>query len=240
MQGIFKPIRTPSIKEACISRFEELILSGKLSMGQKLPPERELALQLGVGRPVVHESLVDLASKGLVTLIPRVGTVVNDYRKEGSLNLLTSLINYQKGELTPKLLDDLLKVRMLFETENARLAALNRSQEQLRILYKLLKSEEEIDIHDIEAIVGINFDFHHQIALATENLIYPLLLNSFKKLYTNLLAQYYSHQTENSRVWNLHKELVAAIKNRDEKSAMHTMKLLLDHGEEKMKLMNPE
>ena len=52
-----------------------------------------------MSRPVVHEGLVDLAAKGLVTLKPRVGTVVNDFRKEGSLAILNSIINYQQGEI---------------------------------------------------------------------------------------------------------------------------------------------
>ena len=73
MQVLLKPIRTESLKELFIRRFEELILSGKFPIGQKLPSERELALQLNVSRPVVHEGLVDLAAKGLVTMIPRVG-----------------------------------------------------------------------------------------------------------------------------------------------------------------------
>ncbi|MBW1814590.1 MAG: FadR family transcriptional regulator, partial [Deltaproteobacteria bacterium] len=117
MQELLKPIKSESLKEIFISRFENLILSGKLSIGQKLPSERELALQLGVSRPVVHEGLVDLASKGLITLTPRIGTVVNDYRTEGSLAMLTSLFNYHDGQLQPAILESVLDMRMLFERE---------------------------------------------------------------------------------------------------------------------------
>jgi DNA-binding FadR family transcriptional regulator len=130
MQELLKPIKSESLKDICVARLEELILSAKLSTGQKLPSERELALQLGVSRPVVHEGLVDLAAKGLVTMKPRVGTVVNDYRKEGSLFLLTALVNYHQGQLDPNLLRSLLDMRLLFEVETARLAALHRSDEQ--------------------------------------------------------------------------------------------------------------
>jgi len=129
MQELLKPIRTESLKDVFINRFEKLILSGTFPVGQKLPSERELALQLGVSRPVVHEGLLDLAAKGLVTLIPRVGTIVNDYRKEGSLSLLTSLVNYHQGDLEPELLTSLLEMRFLFEVETARLTALNRTKE---------------------------------------------------------------------------------------------------------------
>ncbi len=68
MQDLLKPIHTASLKDVFIKRFEELILSGKFPVGQKLPSERELALQLGVSRPIVHEGLVDLAQAGVVGL----------------------------------------------------------------------------------------------------------------------------------------------------------------------------
>ena len=99
MEELLRPIRKESLKDVFVARFEKLILSGKLSIGEKLPSERELALRLGVSRPVVHDGLMDLVSKGLVSMKPRVGTVVNDYRKEGSLSMLTSLVNYQNGAL---------------------------------------------------------------------------------------------------------------------------------------------
>ncbi len=54
MQELLEPIRTESLKELFIKRFEELILSGKFPIGQKLPSERELALQLNVSRPVAN------------------------------------------------------------------------------------------------------------------------------------------------------------------------------------------
>ena len=75
-----------------------------------MTPERELAVMLRVSRPVVHEGLVDLAAKGLVTLIPRVGTLVNDYRKDGSLAFLASFLNTPEGKLEPGLLDNILSL----------------------------------------------------------------------------------------------------------------------------------
>ena len=128
MQELLAPIQSPSLKDVFIERFESLILSGQLKIGQKLPSERELALRLGVSRPVVHSGLVDLEAKGLIALTPRVGAVVSDYRQEGSLALLNSLVAYQQGRLEPDLQQSLLDVRRLFEVETARLAGSLRSR----------------------------------------------------------------------------------------------------------------
>jgi GntR family transcriptional repressor for pyruvate dehydrogenase complex len=236
MQELLTPIRAESLTDVFIRRFEDLILSGKFPIGQKLPSERELALQLGVSRPVVHEGLVDLAAKGLVSMVPRVGTMVNDYRREGSLSILTSLVNYHQGNLEPGLLISLLEMRRLFEVETARLAALNRNQEQLDFLYTLLQKENTINYQEVEAISELDFDFHHLIALASGNHIYPLLLNSFKHCYANLAGQFFSDPTVVPVVFDFHTKMVKAIKDKNEKSATRIMRRMLDHGAENLKL----
>ena len=235
MQERLKPIRTESLKDVFINRFEELILSGSFPVGQKLPSERELALQLGVSRPVVHEGLVDLAAKGLVTLIPRVGTIVNDYRKEGSLSLLTSLVNYHRGNLEPELLTSLLEMRLLFEVETARLTALNRTREQLESFYTLLRKEDHIDNNNTEKVSELDFNFHHLIALFSGNRIYPLLLNSFKHCYINLAGQFFIDSTVVPEVFSFHKEMVKAFEDKDEKTAAQIMTRMLGHGAEQLK-----
>ena len=235
MQELLEPIRTESLKELFIKRFEELILSGKFPIGQKLPSERELALQLNVSRPVVHEGLVDLAAKGLVTMIPRVGTIVNDYRREGSLALLNSLVNYHQGNLDPGLLISLLEMRQLFEVETARLAALHRNREQLDSLRTLLREEDAIDHHDVGAIGKLDFDFHHLLAMASGNHIYPLLINSFKHCYANLAGQFFGDPAVVPAVFDFHKKLVKAVEEKDDRSAARIMGRMLNHGVDTLK-----
>jgi fatty acid metabolism transcriptional regulator FadR len=237
MQELLKPIKSESLKEICVARFEELILSGKLAVGQKLPSERELALQLGVSRPVVHEGLVDLAAKGLVSMKPRVGTVVNDFRKEGSLSLLTSLLNYHQGRLDSGLLDSLLEMRMLFEVETARQAAQNRRDRHLHTFEKILEDQKTVGFDQVEKITELDFDFHHQITMATGNHIYPLLLNSFKQFYFNLAGQFFSDPAVVEAVFLFHEKMVGAIRQKDANEAAAIMKDMLVHGEVHLKRM---
>ena len=237
MKELFEPIKAARLKDVFIARFEELILSGKLAIGEKLPSERELALQLGVSRPVVHEGLMELTFRGLVSMKPRVGAVVADYRKQGSLALLTSLLNYHRDGIEPNLLASLLDMRRLIEVENARLAALNRDKDHLRALRVLLEREEAAEI---DRIAGLDFDFHHQIAMATGNMIYPLLLNSFRDLYTSLSGRFFSDPEVVPEVFAFHGKLIEAIEKKNSKTAVKVMKRLLDHGEEHLQNMLKE
>jgi GntR family transcriptional repressor for pyruvate dehydrogenase complex len=235
MQQLLQPIRTESLKDAFVRRFEELILSGAFPIGQQLPSERELALQLSVSRPVVHEGLVDLAAKGLVSLIPRVGTIVNDYRKEGSLSLLTSLVNYHRGDLDPELLTSLLEMRRLFEVETARLAAIHRTQDQLESFGRLLQKEAAVHHQHTAGISELDFDFHHLLALSSGNHIYPLLLNSFKQCYLNLSGRFFSDPNVVPEVFAFHKEMVCSLEDKNEKKAMKVMESMLTHGAKHLK-----
>ncbi|MBW1804332.1 MAG: FadR family transcriptional regulator [Deltaproteobacteria bacterium] len=230
-----QPVKTDSLKEVCIKRFEGLILSGAFLVGERLPPERELAKRLGVSRPVVHEALVDIATKGLVTMTPRKGTVVNDFRREGSVVLLTSLLEYHNGKLDPKLLEGLLNMRLLVEIENARLAAKNRTHAQLEEFKNVLDQEADSDHTDIETITQLDFEFHLILAIATDNLLYPLLLNSFKPVYTNLTGQFFQDVAVVSDVFDYHQKLVAAISDQDAEKAADIMHKMLSHGEDRLR-----
>jgi len=237
MQDFLKPIRAESLKEVFVTRFEELILSGKIAVGQKLPSERELALQLGVSRPVVHEGLVDLAAKGLVTMRPRVGTTVNDYRREGSLVMLESLLNYQRGRLEPGLLQGLLDMRRLFETETARLAARCRTDVHLQALEEILSEEKLHDPGDAQGWAHIDFRFHHLLAMASSNPVYPLLLNSFKGVYLNLTGQFFQDPSVVPAIIAFHEELAGAVNRKDEEGAARVMDRMLSHGETHLRRM---
>jgi len=235
LESLMEPIRTDSLKDIFVLRFEELILSGKFKIGQKLPSERELALQLSVSRPVVHEGLVELASRGLVSLKPRFGATVNDYRKEGSITLLASLIQYQKGKLEPELLESLLQIRMLLEPAFARVAAENRTEEQVREFHGIIEKEESTDKRNVQKITDLDFEFHLLIAVASGNRVYPLLLNSFRQVYTNLSGQFFKDQKVTATVHGYHRAMLAAIEAGNGTKATSVMKEILHHGEKHLR-----
>ena len=109
------------------------------------------------------------------------------------------------------------------------------SSDALRIS-SLLQKEDTLNYHNVEAICELDFDFHHLIALASGNNIYPLLLNSFKHCYANLAGQFFSDPTVVPVVFDFHKKMVKAIKDKNEKSATRIMRRMLDHGAENLKL----
>lgn len=235
MHEFLKPLKSESLSDVFIKRFEELILSEKISIGEKLPSERELALQLGVSRSVVHEGLIELEARGLVKMKPRSGSTVNDYRRNGSLTLLNSLVEYSSGTLGPDILKGLLEMRVLFETETAALAAVNRSEEHLAEFRSIIGAEKKADKGDTENILSLDFGFHLTVAISSGNLIYPLMLNSFREVYTNLTREFFKDSSVVEFVFNNHESFLRAIEKRDEKGAVKIMKKIIAHGEAHLK-----
>ncbi len=184
---------------------------------------------------MVHEGLVELAARGLVTIRPRVGSVVSDYRSEGSLALLNSLLRFHRGRLDPRMVDSLLAMRLLIEVETCQLAAKHRGPEHLEALSSLLEEEARTAPADTERMTDLDFSFHHQRAMATDNLVYPMLLNSFKPVYTLLTSQFFADPDVAPLVFGLHREIVAAVEARDAEAAAETMRRLLDHGEARLR-----
>ncbi|HOP63409.1 MAG TPA: FadR/GntR family transcriptional regulator [Spirochaetota bacterium] len=232
MIDLLEPLKSESLKDLFVKKFEELILSGKLNIGEKLPSERDLAAELGVSRPVVHEGLVELAAKGLVTIRPRSGAVINDYKRSGSLTLLSSMINYSEGSLNREFLESLLEMRMNLEMEFAHLAAERRTVLHINELKQHIERENGIDRSSIKDVVDADFDFHHIISIATGNVVYPLIINSFRPLYTNFTMQFFSgNPAVVDDVFAFHSRLADAVIKGDRRNAVKIMKAMLSHGE---------
>lgn len=225
-------LKADSLKDMFVKKFEGLIISGKITIGEQLPPEREIAAQMGISRTIVHSGLIELAAKGLISIYPRRGTVVNDYRTGGTLSILNSLMNYEEGEFDEKILNSIIDTRYLIETENSRLAALNRNENNLIELAKILDEENEANYEDIELIIDIDFKFHHQISMATGNMIYPLIIKSFEPVYKNLTSRFFKNKSVVPAVFTFHKELYSAIERRSSKEAALIMIKMLKHGEQ--------
>lgn len=221
-------VRKLSLTDRFVKEIELKILKGEWAIGQKLPPLRELALDMQVSRSVVNAGIVELINKGYLKSLPRKWTEVNSWKREGTLAVLNGIMenNIWDEELLMSLFDS----RMLIECESARLAAINRTEEDLAKLKSILSKEKKANNRTLEEIIGCDLLFHHTIAVASGNMVYPLILKSFEKSTFKLMGDFYS-QDVHKFVYDKHSELVKAIELKDADSAKIIMRELLAHGE---------
>ena len=111
----FEKLTSPSLKDLFVSRIAGLILSGKLRVGEKFPPERTLAEQMGVGKTVVHSGLQELQRLGLVTIKPQSGVFVADYMRDGNLATFNAIVRFNGDNLSVDTLAGLFDLRLAVE-----------------------------------------------------------------------------------------------------------------------------
>lgn len=174
----FQKISAPSLKELFVQELEYMILSGKLQTGEKLPPERELAESMHVSRAVVNSGITHLARKGFLTIKPRVGTFIADYRKTGTLETLISIMNYNGGILRDSEIRSILEIRIALDTLAIELCIPKITDEEVLSLKAITKSIRLAS--SIEEASQLAFSFQHELAVLSGNLIMPLIFHSFK------------------------------------------------------------
>ena len=142
---LFKKLSAPSLKELFVAELEGMILSGKLEIGAKLPPERELAESMQVSRAVVNSGLDEMEKKGFLVVKPRIGTFVADYRKYGTADTLVSIMQYNGGMLRDKEVRSILEVRIMFMNLAATLAIDNADDASIAGLERHRRFASDID-----------------------------------------------------------------------------------------------
>ena len=127
----FKKLNAPSLKELFVNELQNMILSGKLEIGSKLPPERELAESMKVSRAVINSGIAELEKKGFLVVRPRIGTFVADYHRDGSLDTLVAIMNYNGGVLKNREVKSVLEARIMFMVEASQFAIDRASDKEL-------------------------------------------------------------------------------------------------------------
>ena len=132
----FDQVVRASAVDVCVERIQQEILGGRLRPGERLPPERELSVQLGVARLTLRAALARVAASGLIEARHGVGHVVQDVVRRGSPQLMGTLARAADagGEL-PKIAGDLLAIRRgLARTVLERLVATTPDAAHVRAL----------------------------------------------------------------------------------------------------------
>jgi GntR family transcriptional repressor for pyruvate dehydrogenase complex len=145
-----------ALVDRVVQYLEEMIMNGKLAANDKLPPERELAEQLGVSRTVIRESLRILRAKGLIDSIRGVGTTIKSLENDNFTTQLTFFLRAKKYEVS---IEQYHQVRTILEGKIAELAARNVNEKYLRILEGTIAELRDMDAQQ-EFLPEIDSRFH--------------------------------------------------------------------------------
>lgn len=174
-KGSFEPFKKNYAHDYVSSILREQIITGVYKPGDQLPSEIELSRDLGISRPAVREGLRELEGAGLVVTMQgsKGGRIVQSINSEMIASGLDLIIKSRKANLK-----QLMEARKIVECGAAELAAVNRTEEHLQAMLKIV----ELSRTSKEDFVIKNYEFHKLIALASQNMVLYYLLQALRKL----------------------------------------------------------
>ena len=200
-----------------------LIEGGEYSAGSRLPPERDLAKQLGVSRPSVREALIALEVEGYVEV--RVGSGVYVLGKQPKAR--RAALPADSGPF------ELIRARSLIESECAALAAKNATKSQVRAMEQAL---EDMRRRRDKGAMPLDADrtFHARIAEASGNSALTLVVKTLWEQRTGPLFRRLEHHFDTPELWTVaiseHEAIVDAIARHDAGAARSAMRRHMDHA----------
>lgn len=214
----FKEIVFEKPSDIIINQIRDLIISGELKPGQKLPSERKLSERLSVSRSAVRDALKKLEFYGVLKTLPQSGTVVAGIGTTALKGLISDILDVNGSDFK-----SLVETRVILETNSARLAAMRRDEEDIVQIRKAL-DEYCLKIKDEESTIDEDMLFHLKISEATKNSVLKSLM---LVLIPDILSQYMklnvcTNDTLNTRVQE-HEEILEAIIQQDSLKAVDAM-----------------
>jgi DNA-binding FadR family transcriptional regulator len=219
---MFRPYESKRAFEDVAEQIHQAILSGRLKVGERLPPERSLAEQFQAGRLTIREALRTLETKGFIKV--RKGSSGGSYVEVGNPQNMASIIidNWTIEGLTGF---QITEARVALECAIVRVAIKrgNRS-DILQIGEQLEDSEKTSRQDDPQMVISRMIRFHLVMAEATHNPTFILFIRTLMEWARRNLLHYVPSSKHIEYSYRAHKGIFEAVKKKDADLAEHLMK----------------
>lgn len=207
-----------AVTDEAIAGIKQMIVSGQLRPGDRLPPEKELSEHLGLSRSSLREAVKALEVIRVLDVRRGDGTYVTSLEPHLLLEAMSFVVDLHQDDS----ILEIFAVRRMLEPQATALAARAASDEAIADIGSLLGELGEDP--DIEQLIAHDIDFHNRIAQSAGNAYLASLLESL------------SGRTVRARVWRAiteggsvhrtigeHRAILDAIEHRDPELAAALM-----------------
>ena len=195
-----------------MKQIKDIVKSGELKRGDKLPSERELALRLNVSRTSVREAIKALETLGLVESKHGGGNYIkNDFEDIllEPLSIAFMLLGSNNSEI--------LELRKVIEPEVAFMAAKNITENEIKELENIIEKLSKTT--DSKICASLDKEFHYVIAKASKNHLLSTIVFSVSSLIEEYIDESKMYEIDREKVINDHKIILEAIISHDSKKA---------------------
>jgi DNA-binding GntR family transcriptional regulator len=187
----------PPLSEIVANELKRRIWEGEIEFGDRLM-EPNLSADLGVSRSSLREALQLLEHEGLVVSAPRRGTFVNKFEKKD--------------------LKEIYEARLFIEVYAFEKAVQNIKEEDIKELEaKVQQMKESIQGNKWDEILNLDLEFHAYVVNLCNNATMIKFYNLILVQIRTFLSRLSRHYSNLESLYQEHKEMLEAIKTRDEK-----------------------
>lgn len=211
----FQVVQNTSLSAQISLQLVEAIFAGRYKPGDRLPPERDLAVMFQTSRVAVREALGGLIAKGILSTRQGSGSTVNSIEHWNTLDPVILML--RDGDDT---LEQLQEVRRIIEPELGALAAERITPQELEALRPLaeLPLSDTIDQH-----IEHDTSFHIAIGRATKNTVLQIVMSSISDLLRESRRRSFLVPGELAAAREWHQIIFAAIERHDAEGARQSM-----------------
>jgi len=211
----FSSIKPKKIADEIVEQLKSLIFEGNLNPGEKLPPERDLAKALNVSRASLREALNKLQAMGLLEIQRGNCTFIRPVTTRSIDDPLVSFIKSSRSNILK-----VFELRKYLEIDAVFLAAERATNDEIKKLSRNLKTMEK-DLKQNHLGANADSNFHHNIVIATHNLIYVHIMNTIYDLLQEELritwGRVFYNNEAREELFQQHKNIYKAIKEHNPK-----------------------
>jgi GntR family transcriptional regulator, transcriptional repressor for pyruvate dehydrogenase complex len=172
-----------ALTDEAIEKIKQMILSGRIRPGEKLPREADLAAELGLSRNSLREAVKALSLINVLDVRQGDGTYATSLQPSLLLEALSFIVDFHRDDTVL----EFLAVRRILEPAAAAMAALEMREEDRAKLGDILSS---VDVHSpVDDFVAADLEFHRTIAVGSGNSVLASLVDNM------------SMPTARARVW---------------------------------------
>lgn len=202
--------------ELAVEALHKFIVEGNMKPGTNLPPENEMAKQIGVSKFSMREALRVAQSQGLIEISQGRRTKVADVSIKPAAGVMNLMMRRSKHMLL-----ELTEARQSLECEIVRFAAIRASDEQIEAMAQTIKDLND-HRHNIEYCVNKDIEFHDIMAQATNNRVFGIMLESLAELSRESRLKTMRISGTDKPIVE-HRAILSAIKARDPEEAVICM-----------------
>jgi DNA-binding FadR family transcriptional regulator len=218
------PIKKRSISDEITTQLLREILRGAIKAGEKLPPERELAVRFHTNRNTLREALRNLETMNLVSARQGDGLRVLDFRRTGEINLLPVFLQAEGGSVEERLelLKDVLVFRRILLSHVAAMLVKRATPENFQVLEALVEKQRG-QLEDPAAMMETELEILNVMVDAVQSMAIRWIFNTMVKTYRDVALSHPSLWFFTESYCENFTALIAACREGDSTRARETM-----------------